>query len=332
MLKYAIVGYNDALSRNILTLLEARGVLARDLGVFAAKPQGQPKVSYGESSELSVLPLDTILQAEMVIFTDYENMVAHYAKKLVAQGSKIINATSAFWGEEDIPMMVGMVNDDAFAKAVKGIINVPHPEVVMLLGALSGVIGKYGVKNIRLSAYISADFEGQDGMSELYNHTRRILMNDMSSLENSLFHKPLAFNIIPQAGSFIGEETELEWIYNTQVKQVLGDDVKVHANCAIVPAFIGVGQYVNIETINDIDADEAREYIKKSKGVMVVDRQEDGGHASLTDVQGESSIFVSRIRQDMTVENGISLWIAGDVYKIAAQNILALSKQFLKRG
>ena len=331
MLKYAIIGHNNALSHNILNLLEARGISSQDVGVFDLKPQGSVQVSYGESAELTVLPIEDIPPSEVVIFTAHENHVPHYAKKFASTGAKVINATSALLGEAGIPMMVGMVNDDAFAKADKGIISVPHPLVAMLLGGLSGVIGKYGIKNIRLSAYISADIEGQDGMSELYNHTRRILMNDMSSSNDNLFHKPLAFNVIPQAGSFIGEETEIEWLYNAQIKQVLGDKIKVHANCAIVPSFIGVGQYVNIETIDDIDSDAAKEELKKSKGVTVINRQEDGGYASLTDVQGEGAIFISRIRQDMTVENGISLWIAGDIYNVAAQNILALAKQFLKK-
>jgi aspartate-semialdehyde dehydrogenase len=244
-----------------------------------------------------------------------------------SQGIKIINATSYLNGIDNIPMIVGGINEGF--SCPKNIINVPSPHVVQLLSAVAGLC-KYNIKSIRVSAYVAADFEGQDGMTELYNQTRRILMNDMLSSSNKLFHKTLAFNIIPQVGSFIGEETSVEWAYNSQIKQVVGSDVKVHANCAIVPAFVGLGQYVNIETSEEIDADEAREDIKKTKGVLIVDRQEDGGYVSLNDVQGESSVFVSRIRQDMTVTNGISLWVAGDSYKISAQNILALLKQLLK--
>ena len=149
--------------------------------------------------------------------------------------------------------------------------------------------------------------------------------------EPSAFKYEIAFNVIPQVGSFIGEETANEWLFNTQCKQVLGCDTKVHANCALIPAFVGMGIYANIETKEDIDAGDVLEDIKKAKGVLVLDKQEDGGYFSLTDVQGENSVFVSRIRQDMTVENGISLWIAGDMYKIAAQNVLAILKQFLKK-
>ena len=332
MLKYALIGYQNTLAHNILDLLAARGVAASDVGIFAAKFTGRPKVSFGDN-ELEVQSLHDLKPEEFaaVIFTADENAAAQYAPKFAAAGAKVINATMALEGEAEIPMIVGGINDASLAAARKGIINVPQPPVVQLLGALAGLTTKYRIKSIRLTAFMAADTEGQDGMSELYNATRRILMNDTASSTGGLFHKTLAFNIIPQAGSFIGEETLAEWLYNSHGKQVLGDGVKIHANCAVVPAFVGIGQYVNVETFDEIDAAIAREDIKKAKGVLVVDRQEDGGCASLTDVQGESSIFVSRVRQDMTVENGISLWVAGDAGRIAAQNILALLKQFLKK-
>lgn len=328
----AVVGYNNTLSRNLLELLDLRGYTKENVRVFDANVHGETKVSFGEE-ELAVYPLEQLNPAMVsaVVFTENEALASRYAHKFALAGTKVINATMALEGDADIPMLVGGVNDDALSKAGKGIINVPQPAVVQLLGALAGIAPKYKIKSIRLSAYVSADIEGQEGMSELYNHTRRILMNDVAMGTGGLFHKTLAFNVIPQVGSFIGEETQAEWLYNSQGKQVLGADVKIHANCAFVPAFVGTGQYANIETVEEIDADEAREEIKKAKGILVLDRQEDGGYASLTDVQGESSIFVSRIRQDVTVENGISIWIAGDAYKIAAQNILALLKQFLKK-
>lgn len=332
MRKIALIGYNNTLAKSLLELLSLRGYDSTNVAVYEAGVQGCPKVSFGDE-ELTVQPLDKFSpsQDDAVIFTGHEASAARYAHKYAAAGAKVINATTALEGENDIPMLVGGVNDSALEKATRGIVNVPQPVVVQLLGALAGIASKYNIKNIRLSAFISADLEGQEGMSELYNHTRRILMNDMASGNDGLFHKTLAFNVIPQVGSFIGEETFVEWLFNSNSKQVLGPEVKIHANCAVVPAFVGVGIYANVETVEEIDADEAREDLKKGRGVLVLDRQEDGGYASLIDIQGENSIFISRIRQDMTVENGISLWIAGDAYKIAAQNILALLKQFIKK-
>ncbi len=327
----ALIGSPNTLLQNILELLFLRGYSKDNVNVFASHIQGKPKVSFGDE-DLVIQSLEAINLSDLAaaIFIGSEKESVQYAPKFAAAGVKVINATTAFAGIADIPMIVGGVNDKDLSQA-DNIINVPQPAIVQLLGALAGLSDKYTITNIRLSAYISADMEGQDGMSELYNHTRRILMNDMLSSSKGLFHKTLAFNVIPQAGHFIGEETICEWLYNAQIKQVLGDKVKVHANCAVVPVFVGLGIFANIETLQDIDADEAKEYIKKAKGVLLLDKQEDGGYATLTDVQGENSIFISRIRQDMTVENGISLWIAGDSLKIAAQNILALLKQFLKK-
>lgn len=328
----ALVGYNNTLAKSLLELMALRGQAKENIAVFEANVLGEPKVSFGEE-DIIVRPLEKLDPAkyDAVIFASREDTAARHGRKYAAAGTKVVNATAAFAGEEDIPVLVGGVNDDDLSKA-RNIISVPRPPIVQLLSAVAGLVSKYTVSRIRLSAYVSADIEGQDGMSELYNQTRRILMNDMAGANGGLFHKTLAFNVIPQAGAFIGEETSCEWEYNTGVKQVLGAAVKVHANCAVVPAFVGLGQFANIETVEEIDADEARDDIKKAKGVLVLDKQEDGGYVSLNDVQGESSVFVSRVRQDMTVENGISLWIAGDVYKIAAQNILAVLKQFLKKG
>ena len=331
MNKIAIIGYKNALAKNLLDLLSLRGYTKDKVSVFAPHVQGNVTMSFGDEI-LNVYSIDTLQAKDFaaIIFTDSEQTATKYAPKLASADSKIINATSALEGDEKIPMIVGGINDTDVIKSQKNIINVPHPYIVELLGALANINQKYQIKTLRISAFVSADFEGQDGMSELYNQTRRILMNDTAS-SVGLFHKTLAFNVVPQVGSFIGEETYNEWLYNSQIKQVLGANIKVHANCAVVPVFVGMGMFVNVETIQDIDADEAREDIKKTRGVLVLDTQQDGGYASMTDVQGENSIFVSRIRQDMTVDNGISLWIAGDAYKIAAQNILALLKQFLKK-
>lgn len=327
----AIIGYNNALAKNILELMSLRGYDKTNVKVFADNVQKNTFVSFGED-ELEVDNIKNMNPSlfSAAIFTENDKLASTYITKLAKENVRIINSTKAFDGDDNISVIVGGINESKIANASKNIINVPHPYVVEFLSAIAGLKQKYTIKRITLNTYTSVDFEGQDGMSELYNQTRKILMNDTAST-SGLFHKTIAFNVVPQVGSFIGEETEIEWLYNSQIKQVLGADVKIHANCAVVPAFVGQGVYANIEVEEEIDADEAREDIKKAKGVLVVDRQEDAGYITINDVQGESSVFVSRIRQDITVENGISLWISGDAYKIAAQNILALLKQFLKK-
>ena len=246
MTKYAIIGYNNTLAKNILELLFLRGFSKDEVGIFAPKVQGEIKLSFGDD-ELKVQTIEKFIPSEFdaAIFTG--NNTAQYINKFISSGIKIVNATTNLEVDTNIPMIVGGVNDETLNNA-SNIIHVPHPCVTQLLAGLSGVKSKYTIKNIRLSTYMSADLEEQDGMSELYNTTRRILMNDVSSNNSGLFHKTLAFNVIPQVGSFIGEETSNEWMFNTQCKQVLGRDTKIHANCALVPAFVGMGIYANIET------------------------------------------------------------------------------------
>ena len=327
----ALIGFNNALAKNILELMSLRGYDKNNVKVFSSNVQKNTKISFGDD-EITVANIDELNSDNFaaVIFTENDKTASIYGAKFSKSKVRIINSTKAFEGDENIPMIVGGINETMLDKANKNIINVPHPYVVEFLSAIVGLAQKYTIKRINLSTYTSVDYEAQDGMSELYNQTRKILMNDTAST-SGLFHKTIAFNTIPQLGAFIGEETEVEWLYNSQIKQVLGFETKVHANCAVVPVFVGQGVYANIEVVEEIDADEAREDIKKAKGVMVVDRQEDGGYITINDAQGESSVFISRIRQDISVENGISLWICGDAYKIAAQNILALLKQFLKK-
>ena len=327
----AIIGYNNTLAKNIIELMALRGYDKNNVKIFGYNVQKNTGVSYGEDEmEVNnIKELDASLFSA-VIFTENDKLSQSHILKLGKENIRIINASGAFEGDENIPMIVGGINENLLDKASKNIINVPHPYVVEFLSAIAGLKQKYTIKRISLTTFTSVDFEGQDGMSELYNQTRKILMNDTAST-SGLFHKTIAFNVIPQVGAFIGEETEIEWLYNSQIKQVLGFETKVHANCAVVPVFIGQGIYANIEVDEEIDADEAKEDIKKAKGVLVIDQQQDSGYVTINDAQGENSVFISRIRQDISVENGISLWIAGDAYKIAAQNILALLKQFLKK-
>lgn len=327
----ALIGYNNALVKNILELLSLRGYDKNNVKIYSNNIQKNTKVFFGDD-EIIVTDIKELNPTDFsaIIFTENDKTASIYGTKFAKSKVRIINATKTFEGDENIPMIVGGINENLLDKASKNIINVPHPFVVEFLSAIVGIVQKYTIKRINLSTYTSVDFENQDGMTELYNQTRKILMNDTVSA-SGLFHKTIAFNVIPQVSSFIGEETEVEWLYNSQIKQVLGFDTKVHANCAVVPVFVGQGIYANVEVEEEIDADEAKEDIKKAKGVLVVDRQEDGGYITINDAQGESSVFVSRIRQDISAENAISLWICGDAYKIAAQNILALLKQFLKK-
>jgi aspartate-semialdehyde dehydrogenase len=161
-------------------------------------------------------------------------------------------------------------------------------------------------------------------MEELFSQSRKIFSNETLADDEQIFKKQIAFNVLPQVGEFIGEETTLEWQTNAEMKKLLQSDVKVHANAAFVPTFIGDGVFVNAEFNNDVDADEVRKQMQSVKGVVVFDKTVDGGYVSVDDVQGEDSIYVSRVRQDVSVENGISFWSVADNLRASGAK-LALS-------
>ena len=210
-------------------------------------------------------------------------------------------------------------------------VSVPAAEVAQMLIPLQNIHKQYNIKRIVVSTYSSTSAFGRQGMDELFNQTRKIFMNETLADDQNVFHKQIAFNVIPHLGDFIGEETSIEWAFNAETKQIFGGEVKVHANCSVVPAFIGSAQYINVECTNDIDVSDAKDYIKKTKGVIVFDKQVDGGYVTLHDVQGEDNIYVSRFRQDSSVENGISFWcVADNLRSAAAANICQIIKKWQK--
>ena len=166
----------------------------------------------------------------------------------------------------------------------------------------------------------------------LFAQTRKIFMNEPLVDDEKIFHKQIAFNVLPQVGEFIGDETKYEWSANVEIKKILGGNIKVHANCAVIPAFIGIGEFVNVECEDDVDIDQIRNQMRDTKGVVVFDKHVDCGYVSINDVQGENDIYVSRLRQDVSVENGFSFWcVADDLRAGTAQNAYNILKSLLKK-
>ena len=207
----------------------------------------------------------------------------------------------------------------------------PSALTTQMLIPLAKVNEKLSLKRLIASAYISTSVYGKDAMDELFNQTRKIYMNTTLADDEQVFKKQIAFNVLPQVGEFIGEETKFEWAINAETKKVLNGNMKIHANCAFVPAFIGAALYVNAECINDVDVDEVRKLMQNTKGVVVFDKQTDGGYVSLNDVQGEDNIYVSRLRQDLSAENGFSFWCVADNLRAGmAKNAFNVMKLMLK--
>ncbi len=332
MTKYAVIGVSESTGREILSALSEAGISSKN--VYALEPRSAlgNMVSYGEEDELDILGLDgfDFSKVDVAIFTTVKEVSKKYIPTAV-KSCKVIDCSNAYFGDPDVPMIVDGLNDQNLSKAKKGIISVPSADVTQLLLPLKNINEEYGIKRIVVSVYTAASVYGKDGMDELFNQTRKIFMNDTLVDDQKVFKKQIAFNVIPQVGEFIGDETSAEWSFNSEVKQVLNPDVKVHANCAVIPAFIGCGQFINIECAKDIDVEDARNLMKKVPGVVVFDKHVDGGYVTINDVQGENDIYISRMRQDTSIENGISFWCVADNFRAGmARNVLSLAQKLVK--
>ena len=332
MTKIAIVGVQENIGREILSFLDENGYKATDIVALEPKAPLGTQVSYSEDEDLDVFNLDDydFSDVDVAVFATTEVISKHYIPKALAKKIKIIDCSSAYFADEEVPLIIAGYNDSKIMTASKGLIAIPSAAVIQMLTPLLKVQDKYNLKRIVVSTYTSTSVYGKEAMDELFSQTRRIYMNAPIVDDQQVFHKQVAFNVIPQIGDFIGEETQVEWAMNAESKKVLGTDIKVHANSAIVPAFIGAAQYVNVECEQEVDVDDVRRLMKDTKGVVVFDKNTDGGYVCLSDIQGEDNVYVSRLRQDSTIDNGFSFWcVADDLRACIAKNAFEVLKLIL---
>ena len=333
MKKIAIIGVMNNKGRELLNLLEENGISATD--VFAVDvdcPLGT-QISYGEDIDMDVYNLrDFDFGAtDIAVFATSEELAKHYIQRAMAKKAFVIDCSGAYSLDYDVPLVVAGINDEKTMESVKNIVAVASPQVTQIVKPLKDIVAKYKIKRLVINAYMSVSPYGREAMDELFSQTRKIFMNEPLVDDEEIFHKQIAFNVLPQVGEFIGDETKFEWAMNVEIKKLLGSDIKVHANCAFVPAFIGIGAFVNVECSKEVDVDEIRNLMRDTKGVVVFDKHTDLGYVSLNDVQGESDVYISRLRQDVSVKNGFSFWcVADDLRFGVAQNVYNLLQLLLK--
>lgn len=317
MTKIAIVGATENLGREILNFLSENDVGLSDVIALETKTPMGTQVSYGMEDDIDVLNLDDFdfSKADVAIFATTAEIAKRFVPKALLKNIKVIDCSDAFAADADVPMIVAGLNNEAVKEAKKGMVCVPSALATQMLKPLIKVNEKYGLKRMVASAYLSTSIHGKEAMDELFAQTRKIYMNASLVDDEDVFKKQIAFNVLPQVGEFIGEETDAEWRVDAEIKKVLGSDVKVHANLAYIPAFIGAGLFVNAETLKDFDLDDVRAMMEQTDGVSVFDKQVEGGYVSLNDVQGENDVYVSRLRQDLSVQNGFSFWTVADNLK-----------------
>ncbi len=331
MTKLAVVGVKENAGREFLTLLSENDVAVSDVLAVEAKAPLGTLVSYGEDDELDVYALEEFdfKQADAVVFASTKELGRRYIKKAVASGCKVVDLSGATFSEANVPFIVPEINGDKLTKDVQ-VVGVPSSIVYQILLPLAKVLNEHKLERLVVTTFNSTSYYGREAMDELFAQSRRIFLNESLMDNQDVFKKQIAFNVLPQVGEFIGEETSLEWEINAQVKKVLDKEIKVHANCAFVPTFIGDAGYVNAEFSDEVDVDKVRDLMKTVKNVVVFDKTVDGGYVSVDDVQGEDSVYVSRVRQDVSVENGISYWVVADNLRAGSAKLAyAVLKQMI---
>lgn len=322
MVKVAVVGVKENAGREFLTLLSENGHAVSDVFAVEAKSPLGTLVSYGEDDELDVFALEEFdfKQVQVAVFATTKELGRRYIKKAVSAGAKVIDLTGATFGEADVPLVIPQINGELLTKEVK-VVGVPSASVYQILLPLAGALKEHKPERFVITTFNSTSFYGRQAMDELFSQSRRIFLNDPVLDDESVFKKQIAFNVLPQVGEFIGEETSLEWSINAEIKKVLNSDIKVHANAAFVPTFIGDAAFVNVSFADEVDATDIRNLMQSVKNVVVFDKTVDGGYVSVDDVQGEDSVYVSRVRQDVSVENGISFWSVADNLRSGAAKL-----------
>src|SRR6185295_2753101 len=255
-----------------------------------------------------------------------------WSPKIAAAGAIVIDNSSAWRYDADVPLIVPEVNADAIAGfAKKGIIANPNCSTAQLVVALKPLHDKARIKRVVVATYQSVSGAGKDAMEELFAQTKSVYQ--INEVEPKKFPKRIAFNVIPQIDVFQDDGyTREEWKMVVETKKILDPKIKLTATCVRVPVFVGHSEAVTIEFENPITADEAREVLRKAPGCLVIDKREAGGYVTPYEAAGEDATYISRIREDATVENGLVMWIVSDnLRKGAALNAVQIAECLINR-
>jgi aspartate-semialdehyde dehydrogenase len=333
-LRVAVVGATGNVGREMMTILEERLFPADEVVAIASRRSVGIEVSYGDRT-LKCKDLETydFSGIDLVLMSAGGAVSREWSPKIGATGAVVIDNSSAWRMDPRVPLVVPEVNPDAVHGYDKlNIIANPNCSTAQLVVALKPLHDRATIKRVVVATYQSVSGAGKAAMDELWNQTKKLYVADEIVPEE--FPKQIAFNVIPHGGDFMedGYTTE-EWKIEVETKKILDSKIKLTATSVRVPVFVGHSEAVNIEFERAIEADEAREILREAPGLMVIDKHEDGGYATPIDCVGEFATFVSRIRNDKTVEHGLSMWIVSDnLRKGAALNAVQIAELMLNRG
>jgi len=331
--KIAVVGATGNVGREMLnTLIERQFPIAEVVALASTRSVGT-EVSFGDGT-LKVKALDyyDFAGTDICLMSAGGTIAKEWAPKIAAQGCLVIDNSSAWRMDRQVPLVVPEVNADALNDIPKGIIANPNCSTAQLVVALKPLHDLYTIKRVVVSTYQSVSGAGKEAMDELFRQTRAVFVAD--PIETVKFTKQIAFNVIPHIDVFMDSGlTKEEWKMAVETQKILDPDIQVTATCVRVPVFLGHSEAVNIEFEKPVTAEQARAALRAAPGVLVVDKREDGGYVTPLECAGEDATFVSRIRKDPTVEHGLNLWIVADnLRKGAALNAVQIAESLINRN
>ncbi len=333
-LRVAVVGATGAVGREILEILQERLFPADEVFAIASRSSLGAEVSYGmKTLKCRDLEQFDFSAVDLVLMSAGSAVSKQWSPKIGAAGAVVIDNSSAWRMDPRVPLVVPEVNPDAVMGYSKlNIIANPNCSTAQLVVALKPLHDHATIKRVVVATYQSVSGAGKGAMDELWMQTKKLYVND--ELVKEHFTRQIAFNVIPHIDDFMEDgATKEEWKMMAETKKILDPAIKLTATCVRVPVFVGHCEAVNIEFENPITANEARDILHEAPGVVVIDRREDGGYITPVECAGEFATYVSRIREDSTVDNGLSLWVVSDnLRKGAALNAVQIAELMLNRG
>jgi len=332
--RVAIAGATGNVGREMLNILAERGFPVSEVIALASSRSIGSEVSFGDKTlKCKVLENFDFSSVDICLMSAGGDVSKVWSPKIGAQGCVVIDNSSAWRYDQDVPLIVPEVNADAivgFKK--KNIIANPNCSTMQLVVALKPLHDFAHIKRVVVSTYQSVSGAGKEGMDELFTQTKAVFISDVPASKK--FTKRIAFNVIPHIDVFMEDGfTKEEWKMMAETKKILDPKIKLTATCVRVPVFIGHSEAVNVEFDRPITADQAREILRKSPGILVIDKRENGGYSTPHEAAGEDATFVSRIREDNTVENGLAFWCVSDnLRKGAALNAVQIAEVLVDRG
>jgi aspartate-semialdehyde dehydrogenase len=332
--KVAVVGATGNVGRVMLDILAERRFPADEVVAIASRRSQGVEVSFGDKTlKVKALEHYDFSDTDICLMSAGGAVSKEWSPRIAAAGAVVIDNSSAWRYDSDVPLVVPEVNADALAGFRKrGIIANPNCSTAQLVVALKPLHDRAHIKRVVVATYQSVSGAGKDAMDELDRQTRAIYT--ASEVETKKFPKRIAFNVIPEIDVFMEDgSTKEEWKMVAETKKILDRKIKLTATCVRVPVFIGHSEAVNIEFENPISPQEAREILHNAPGCIVIDRREPGGYATPYEAAGEDATYISRIREDPTVENGLAMWVVSDnLRKGAALNAIQIAEALLKRN